>query len=148
MTQSRCRSKRVQMLKGMALQLLRVNTPNWWGDRCSWNGPRSCKTMEQLISQRNTSPMAIKRRPLISFAIANNLLAPSTRATDLGISPQVTIATIWNNFENPKDGSFSMKHFEKCSYTIPESSPKDKWGVVAKAWANKVLFKTKVCLGW
>jgi hypothetical protein len=36
---------------------------------------------------KNTSPMAIKRRPSMSFTIANNLLTPSTKATDLGIFP-------------------------------------------------------------
>jgi hypothetical protein len=51
----------------------------------------------------------------MSFAIANNLLAHNTRAMDLGISPQTTIAITWNNFENPEDGSFGMKHLKKCS---------------------------------
>jgi len=38
-----------------------------------------------------------------------------------------------------------MKHPKRCSYTIPKSPPEDKQGAVAKAWANKVLFRTKVC---
>jgi hypothetical protein len=42
--------------------------------------------MERPISQKNTSPMAIRQRPLMSLVIANNLLTPSTRAIDLGIS--------------------------------------------------------------
>jgi hypothetical protein len=92
------------------------------------------------------SPMIIGRKPLVFFAIANNLLAPSTRATDLGISPQATIAASWNNFKNPKDGSSSMKHFERCSYTILESPPENKWEIAVKAWTNKILSKTKVCL--
>jgi len=53
----------------------------------------------------------------------------------------------WNNFENPEDGSSGMKHFKKCSYTIPKSPPKDKWGAMAKDWANIILSMTKVCLG-
>jgi hypothetical protein len=53
----------------------------------------------------------------------------------------------WNNFENLEDGSFGMKHFERCSYTIPKNPSKDKWGVVVKVWANKVLSMTKLCLG-
>jgi len=40
------------------------------------------------------------KRPLMSFAIANNLLTPNIRATDLGISPW----TIWNNSKNHEDG--------------------------------------------
>jgi hypothetical protein len=69
----------------------------------------------------------------MSFAIANNLLASNTKATDLRISPQVTTATVWNNFENLEDGSSGMKHPERCSYTIPKNPPKDKWGTMAKA---------------
>jgi hypothetical protein len=68
----------------------------------------------------------------MSFTIANNLLAPNTKATDLKISPR-TITTIQNNSENLEDGSFDMKHFERYSYTIPKSPPKDKWGVMIKA---------------
>jgi len=30
-----------------------------------------------------------------------------------------------------------MKHFKKCSYTILESPPKYKWGVVAKGLAKQ-----------
>jgi hypothetical protein len=30
-----------------------------------------------------------------------------------------------------------MKHLERCSYTIPKKPPKDKWGIVVKAWAKK-----------
>ncbi len=43
--------------------------------------------MEQLMSQKNTSPTIIKQRPPMSFAIINNLLDPSARAIDLKISP-------------------------------------------------------------
>jgi hypothetical protein len=89
--------------------------------------------------------MAIGQRPLVSFAIANNLLTPSNRAIDLGISPQTTTTTIWNNSENLKDGSFGMKHHKRCSYTILKSPPKDKWGIMAKAWANKNLSRIKMC---
>jgi len=32
-----------------------------------------------------------------------------------------------------------MKHLERCSYTIPENLFKNKWGVVAKAWANNPI---------
>jgi len=64
----------------------------------------------------------------MSFAIANNLLAHNTKATDLGISPQTIMAVAWNNSENLKDGSSSMKHLEICSYTILEKPPKNKWG--------------------
>lgn len=46
----------------------------------------------------------------MSFAIANNLITLNTRATDLEISPRVTLVTIWNNFENLKDEPFGMKH--------------------------------------
>jgi hypothetical protein len=83
----------------------------------------------------------------VSFAIANNLLAPNIRAIDLKISPQTTITTTWNNFENLEDGSSSMKHFEKCSNTIPGNPPEDKWRVVAKAWINITLSRTKMCSG-
>jgi hypothetical protein len=69
----------------------------------------------------------------MSFAIANNQLAPNIKVTDLGISPQSTTTIAWNNFKNLEDGSFGMKHFKRCSYTIPENPPKDKWGVVVKA---------------
>jgi len=71
--------------------------------------------MEQLISGRNALPTIIGQRLPVSFAITNNLLAPSTRATNLGISPWGAIATIWNNFENLEDGFLSMKHLERCS---------------------------------
>jgi hypothetical protein len=81
----------------------------------------------------------------MSFAIANNLIAPNTRATNLRRSPQAIIATTWNNFENLEDVSSSMKHPERCSYTILENPFEDKWGVVVKAWANKVLYRTKMC---
>jgi hypothetical protein len=91
--------------------------------------------------------MAIRRRPLVSFAIANNLLAPNIRATNLGTSA-LTIATpIWNNSKNPEDWSFGMKHRKRCSYTILESPFEDKWGIMVRAWANKILYRTKMCLG-
>jgi hypothetical protein len=32
-----------------------------------------------------------------------------------------------------------MKHLEKCSYTILENLFKDKWGAMAKAWANNPI---------
>jgi hypothetical protein len=35
--------------------------------------------------------MAIGGKPLESFAMLNNLLAPNTKATDLRISPQATM---------------------------------------------------------
>ncbi len=66
------------------------------------------------------------------FAIANNLLTPSSKAIDLGISPQAIVVAGCNNSENPKDGSSGMKHHERCSYTVLKSPPKNKWGVVAK----------------
>jgi hypothetical protein len=83
----------------------------------------------------------------MSFVIVNNMLTPSIRATNLGISSRVTITTIWNNFENLEDESFNMKHLERCSYTILESPFENKWGTVVKAWVNKVLFRTIVCSG-
>jgi hypothetical protein len=51
----------------------------------------------------------------MSFAIANNLLAPSIRATYLRISPWATIIVAWNNFENLEDGFSNMKYHERCS---------------------------------
>jgi hypothetical protein len=78
----------------------------------------------------------------VSFAIANNLLTPNNRATDLKITPQAIQAT-WNNFKNPKDGSFSMKHLKRYSCTILESPLEDKWVVVVEAWANKIYPKQK-----
>jgi hypothetical protein len=51
----------------------------------------------------------------MSFAIANDLLAPSTRAIKLRISPWATIVVVWNNFKNAKDESSGMKHYDKCS---------------------------------
>ncbi len=132
----------------MASPFLGVDTPNWWEDKNTWNDPWSCRTMERFISQKNTSPLAIGQRPLVSLVITNNLLAPSIKATDLGISPRATTTIAWNNFENLEDGSFGMKHPEKCSYTIPKNAQDDKWGAKAKAWVNKVIFRTKMCLGW
>jgi hypothetical protein len=63
------------------------------------------------------------------------MLAPITKATNLRISPLATTTPppIWNNSENPKDGSFSMKHCERCSYTILESPFENKWGAMVKA---------------
>jgi hypothetical protein len=49
------------------------------------------------------------------FAIANNLLAPNIKAINLKVSPWAIVAAISNNFENLEDGSFGMKHLEKCS---------------------------------
>jgi len=90
--------------------------------------------------------MTIGQIPPMSFTIANNMLNLSIKATDLGISPQETTVITWNNSKNLEDGSFGVKHLERCSYTIPENPPKDKWGRVAKAWANKILSKTKKCV--
>jgi hypothetical protein len=87
--------------------------------------------------------MAIGQRPLVSFAIANNVLTPNIRATDLGISPRAIVTITWNNSENLEDESFGMKHLKRCSYTIPKSPPKNKWGVMTKVWAYKVLSRTK-----
>jgi len=47
--------------------------------------------------------MAIRARLVESFTIANNLLTPNIKTTDLKISPWATIEVTWNNFENPKD---------------------------------------------
>jgi hypothetical protein len=58
--------------------------------------------MEQIISQRNTLPTAIGQIPPMSFAIANNLLAPNIKATNLKISPWATTTTTWNNSKNPE----------------------------------------------
>jgi hypothetical protein len=91
--------------------------------------------------------MAIGRKPLVSFVIANNLLAPNTKATNLGISPLATTSPTWNNSKNPEDGSFGMKHRKRCSYTILENPFEDKWAIMVRAWENKVLSKTKMCLG-
>jgi len=33
----------------------------------------------------------------VSFAIANNLLAPTIKAIDLEVSPWATVAAAWNN---------------------------------------------------
>ncbi len=68
-TQLECRSKKALMPKSMVSQPLRVDTLNWWRDKCFWNGPQNCRTMEQLISWRNASPMAIEGIPLVSFTI-------------------------------------------------------------------------------
>jgi hypothetical protein len=78
------------------------------------------------------------------FCHCQQSASPNTKATYLIISPQATTTT-WNNSKNLEDRSFGMKHPEKRSYTIPESSLENKWGGMAKAWVNKVLFMTKVC---
>ncbi len=114
-TQLVCRLKKALMLKGMVSQPLRVETPNWWMDRCFWNDPLNYRIMDRLISQKNVSLMPIEQRPLMSFTITNNLLALSIKATDLRISPHATITTTWNNAENLEDGSYGMKHLEICS---------------------------------
>jgi hypothetical protein len=36
-----------------------------------------------------------------------------------------------------------MKHPDICSYTIPNIPLEDKWGVLVKTWANKILSKIK-----
>jgi len=81
------------------------------------------------------------------FTIANDLLTLNTRATDLRITPQAIVVGAWNNFENLKDGSSGIRHPERCSYVILDNPLEDKWGVVVKAWVNRILSKTKVCLG-
>jgi len=81
----------------------------------------------------------------MSFAITNNLITANIKATNLRISSRATTLVAWNNSENLKDGYFNMKLPKRCSYTIPKNPSKDKWGGVVKAWANKVLCKTKVC---
>jgi hypothetical protein len=91
--------------------------------------------------------MAIGQRPPMFFAITNNLLTPSIRAIDLKISLQTIVVTTCNNFEKLTDGSFGVKHPERCSFIIPKSPFENKWGAVAKALANIVLFKTKMFLG-
>ncbi len=40
----------------------------------------------------------------MSFAIANNLLAPNIRAIDLRISPRAIAPVGYNSFENFEDG--------------------------------------------
>lgn len=60
--------------------------------------------MEWLINQKKTLFMTIGWRPLMSFPITNNLLTPSIRAINLGISPRAITVVAWNNFENLKDG--------------------------------------------
>ncbi len=125
-TQLGCKSNKAQMPKMMASQPPKVNTPNWWEDKCSWNNPQSCRTMEWLINRKNTLLMAKEQWPQMSFAIANNMLAPNIMAIDLKISPPKTTTTIWNNSKNPEDGSSNMKHPKRCSYTIPKNPPKDK----------------------
>jgi hypothetical protein len=59
--------------------------------------------------------MAIGQRLLVFLTIAKNLLVPNIKAIDLGISLRVTITMTWNNPKNLEDGSFGMKHPERCS---------------------------------
>lgn len=75
--------------------------------------PRKLKDNGTTYKSKNGSPMVIGRRPPMSLAIASNLLTPNIRAIDLRIS--ATIATTKNNSKNLEDGSFSMKHPERCS---------------------------------
>jgi hypothetical protein len=146
MAQLGCRPKRARMPKWMiASHPPGVNTPNWWGNKCSWNGIQSCRTMEWLISRRNILPAIIRWRPHVSFTIGNNCLAPSIRAINLKISPWAIVIVAWNNFENLEDGSSGMNHPKRCSYTVPENPHEGKWGGMAKAWANIILSRTKVC---
>jgi hypothetical protein len=49
--------------------------------------------MGRLINQKNVSLTTNKRKLPMSFAIANNQLAPDTEATDLRISPWATPTT-------------------------------------------------------
>jgi hypothetical protein len=81
----------------------------------------------------------------MSFVIANDLLAPSTRAIELRISPWATIVVGWNNSENAKDKFFGMKH--QMFIDHPSSPLENKWGAMVKAYTNKVLSKKKMCLG-
>jgi hypothetical protein len=62
--------------------------------------------MERLINQKNASPMAIGQKLPMSFAIVNTVLAPNTRAIDLGIFPWATTIIAWKNSKNLEDGSF------------------------------------------
>jgi hypothetical protein len=73
----------------------------------------------------------------MSFAIANNLLAPNTKATNLGIYPRATTTIAKNNSKNLEDGSFGMKHPKRYSYTMPYIPPEDKWGTMVKVLAMK-----------
>jgi cell shape-determining protein MreD len=59
--------------------------------------------------------MALKQRPPMSFTIANNLLTTGIKATDLGIIPKTL----------------------RMGLLI--------WGIMVKAWVNKILSKIKVC---
>ncbi len=52
-------------------------------------------------------PTTIGQKPSV-----NNLLAPNIRAIDLRISPRAIAAITSNNFKNPNDGSFGMKHLK------------------------------------
>jgi hypothetical protein len=87
--------------------------------------------------------MAIKQRLQVSFTIANNLLAPNTKATNLGISLWVTTTIAWNNSKNLEDGTLCMKHPKKCSQTILNRPPKNKWKVVVKACETKSYLRQK-----
>jgi hypothetical protein len=40
-----------------------------------------------------------------------------------------------------------MKHPKIFSYSILESPLEHNWGAMAKAWANIILFKTKLYFG-
>jgi len=44
------------------------------------------------------------------------------------------------------DGFSNTKHPKRCSYIILESSPKDKWGIVAKAWENIMKNSGQKCV--
>jgi hypothetical protein len=66
----------------------------------------------------------------MSFAIANNMLTPSTMVIDLKISHQTQQPGII--LKKTEDGSSSMKHPKKCSYTIPKNPLEDKQGAMAK----------------
>jgi hypothetical protein len=43
--------------------------------------------MERLINWKKNLTYDNRMKPLVSFAIANNLLTPNIRAINLGISP-------------------------------------------------------------
>jgi hypothetical protein len=81
---------------------------------------------------KNTFPTTIRQRPPMSFAIANNLLAPNIKAIDLRISPWAITLITYNSFEKFENGSFGMKYFEKCSLTILDSPFEGKWEILAK----------------
>ncbi len=78
--------------------------------------------------------MAIRRKSPLSFAfaiaIANNLLAPNTKAIDLRICPQIITTIVWNNFENLEDGSFGRNNLKNVHISSEKAHLKtngEKW---------------------